>query len=388
MNDCSYFPQCRGCMHWDKPYAEQQALKILNLRELIVQHQLPLCDIEFLSCGESGLRQRVDFTVQYDEVTHQHVFGFYDQNKQLLDIKKCLQLSPRLQEIYAEFTKMPFFYKNNIPLKKGSVRLRVSPTGQKGCWLDFSNIEIKELLEDQILLRKLLEAGFFVEIGQKGKALTRQGDHLKLADPQPQTWFQTYDQNNQPLPMLGLISDFTQPSWLSSSLLVQTVNQWLRKFSKQSQTTILEFGSGLGQFTLSFLKEGHSVTACEIDESSSKNLALQANRLGFSDRLQIHIADFHRKSIEVSDDPSKHQAKYQSKYQWAFVNPARSGLKKFTEQVIASSAEYIIYVSCYPQSMTFDLQQLSSAYELIDLKIVDQFPQTDHYESMALLKRY
>ncbi|AGH95522.1 RNA methyltransferase [Pseudobdellovibrio exovorus] len=384
MNDCSYFPQCRGCTHWDKPYAEQQALKIQNLRDLIVQHELPHCEIEFLSCGESQLRHRVDFTVQYDEVTQKHIFGFYNQNKQLLDIQKCLQMAPSLQSIYSEFTSLPFFYKGDIPIKKGSVRLRVSPHGQKGCWLDFSNVEIKELLDDQILLQKLLDSDFFVEIGQKGKSLIRLNGNLKLADPQPRSWFQTYDRYGQPISMQGLISDFTQPSWESASLLVQITNQWLHEFSKNQTSTILEFGSGLGQFTLSFLKSGHRVTACEVDQSSSQNLSLHAAHLGLSDRLQIHVADFHRKSIV---DTMPIQQTDSSIYEWAFVNPARSGLKKFTEQVIASSADYIIYVSCYPQSMATDIQQLSSCYDLIDLKIVDQFPQTDHYESVALLKR-
>jgi 23S rRNA (uracil1939-C5)-methyltransferase len=44
-------------------------------------------------------------------------------------------------------------------------------------------------------------------------------------------------------------------------------------------------------------------------------------------------------------------------------------------------------MSCYPESMMMDLQKLIQlGYALEKISIVDQFPQTAHYEVLALLK--
>lgn len=375
MNLCSYFPQCQGCKYWDISYAEQEILKIKDLNALFLQYGSSLPEIQFLSAGEHGLRRRVDFTLQYNSDKQKHSFGFYDQNKNLLHINKCLQLSPELQQAYEEFITFDFSY-SGTTIKKGSVRLRVSPDGKKGCWLDFSNIEIKELLQDQTLLRGLLSAGYIVEIGQKGKRLSIVQDQLKLTDPQPYPWFQTYGPDDDtPIPMKGLISDFTQPSWDTARLLVSTVADWLRSLPAE-KSEILEFGCGLGQFTLSFLRSGYRVTACEIDQSSADNMALSAKELNLDKNLTLQVADFHKKTLS---DSTKHSI--------AFVNPARSGLKGFTQQILECKSDYIIYVSCFPESMAEDIHKLKEFYKIEDIKIIDQFPQTRHYECAVLLQK-
>jgi 23S rRNA (uracil1939-C5)-methyltransferase len=73
----------------------------------------------------------------------------------------------------------------------------------------------------------------------------------------------------------------------------------------------------------------------------------------------------------------------------ALVNPPRSGLKDFlhslTEDIQPSS---LIYISCFPESFAEDSQKLSEkGYHLEEIKILDQFPQTHHYEIMALFQK-
>ena len=374
MTKCSYFPKCTGCSSWDTPYSKQKMNKISHLQQLLDEHNINIKDTpEFISSGASGLRHRVDFTIEYNQESKQHFIGFYDNEKQIINIEQCLQLDSTLQKIYTEFIKFKFFY-GHTPIKKGSVRLRIGPTGLKGCWLDFSNIDIKYLLEDQKLLCDILAAGFIVEIGQKGKRLIRKNSILKLDDPISEVWFKSIDRNNQSLLLKSLISDFTQPSWTTAEVLTHTVLTWIDEIG--TIESILEFGSGIGQFTLSFLQQKFNVAACEINLSATKYLLENAKNYKLENNLNILVGDFHKKTLE-SD----------KKFDLVFVNPSRSGLKKFTDEIIQAKPEYLIYVSCFPESMVRDFLSLSSHFTLCNIKIIDQFPQTMHFETCALLKK-
>ncbi|MNT82095.1 23S rRNA (uracil-C(5))-methyltransferase RlmCD [compost metagenome] len=50
--------------------------------------------------------------------------------------------------------------------------------------------------------------------------------------------------------------------------------------------------------------------------------------------------------------------------------------------------EYFLYMSCYPESLARDLSRLKEwGYEINELSLLDQFPQTTHYEVLTLLQR-
>lgn len=373
MTNCQYFPKCTGCSSRNDTYSQQKISKISHLQSLLKENDILTDEPEFISCGESGLRHRIDFTIEFNQKNNQHTTGFYDHNKNLINIEQCLQLDQSLQRIYSEFIQFKFFY-NETPIKKGSVRLRISPAGKKGCWLDFSNIDIKCLLEDKKLLNDLLDANYIVEIGQKGKKLHRHDDQLKLTNPTAEPWFQTIDSSDEKLNLSSLISDFTQPSWVSAAALVKIVLDWTNEL--RTIKTILEFGSGIGQFTLSFLKEDLTVDACEINESATTQLLINAKSYQLENKLSVHLGDFHKKNLPAD-----------KKYDLIFVNPARSGLRKFTEEILKTDTDYLIYVSCFPETLVGDIAALSGKYKLCNIKIVDQFPQTKHFETCALLKK-
>lgn len=374
MTKCQYFTKCTGCNSWNHSYLQQKTDKISYFEGLLKDNNMILKDPpEFISCGEFGLRHRVDFTIEFNDQTKQHSVGFYDLNKNLINIEKCLQLSPELQKIYSEFIQFKFFFADT-PIKKGSVRLRTGPNGKKGCWLDFSNLDIKYLLEDKRFLNDILDAGFAVEIGQKGKKLSRHNDTLKLKEPISDEWFKTIDHTNQSLMLKSLISDFTQPSWITAGSLVKVILNNIQDI--KTIKSVLEFGPGIGQFTLSFLKLGLSVDACEINESATNQLLANAASYNLEEKLNIFLGDYHKKT-----------APHDKKYDLIFVNPARSGLKNFTDEILSTQTEYLIYVSCFPETLAKDLAKLTPHYKLYYAAIVDQFPQTEHFETCAFLKK-
>jgi len=47
----------------------------------------------------------------------------------------------------------------------------------------------------------------------------------------------------------------------------------------------------------------------------------------------------------------------------------------------------VVYVSCNPVSLAFDLKQLCESYRLTAIQPFDMFPHTHHVETVALLER-
>ena len=76
------------------------------------------------------------------------------------------------------------------------------------------------------------------------------------------------------------------------------------------------------------------------------------------------------------------------KYDIVIVDPPRSGLNKKTKDILLGiSSKKIIYVSCDPITLARDINYLSVKYDLVDINLVDMFPNTYHVESVCMLER-
>lgn len=361
---CTYKDKCSGCQYWDCSYDQQKTEKIADLQRHLQTSDLSFSgEIPFLSAGTSRLRDRLDFSWKKGSL------GLYHQDShEILDLERCEQLSPALQNWLEDFRHIRW------PVEKASFRLRVGPQGQRGVWIDMANLDIKNLLDERNLLMRLQERAF-VEIGQKRKVPKLKEGLFKLQDPEHRVWFQTWYQQ-QPVNLYCQVASFTQPSLQANKLITESLRQWLIPGQ-----AVLEFGSGIGNLTLPALSQASQVTACEIDELALEGLRRSLEELPpeVSHRLKIHRGDFQRK---LNEDFTE--------FDCILVNPPRSGLQKFLkplEELPAEKApERFIYMSCYPESMVRDLQVLKKCgYGIRELKIIDQFPQTKHYEVLALL---
>ncbi len=368
---CTFADRCSGCQLLGSPYKSQISLKLKNLQELLNTHQIQVAQpLEALSAGIARLRDRLDFTLHEDRL------GLFEKDtRNILDLDICAQLSPALQNWLTEFRTFDWNF------KKASIRLRVGPTGQKGVWLDLANLDVKGLLEEKNQLQKLQETGF-VEIGQRRKVPELVGNAYKLRDPELRVWFQTW-MNETPVDLYCSVASFTQPSLQANKIISQKISAWL---SARAGLRVIEFGSGIGNLTLPALAAADSVLACEIDALSLQGLEktleyLPSSLASKTSNLKIHRGDFQKK---LSQDFSK--------FDLVLANPPRSGLKGFLDSIgnlqSTERPDFFIYMSCYPESMVQDLTRLQSwGYEVKEMCVMDQFPQTLHYEVLTLLQR-
>jgi 23S rRNA (uracil1939-C5)-methyltransferase len=353
-NICPHFlKNCGGCAHWNIDYNAEVQLKKDHLKsklnssiEIRVKHPLTY-----------QVRTRFDFTISNKKM------GLYSKERELIDLNSCDILHPELEKAF-QFLR-DFLAQHSIGVTKGSMRIRINPNLDKwGLWIDFSNVDIKRLLEEKTILTALSEK-FTIEIGQKKKRLDLNSlskDQLKLADPKPENWFKTLGEE-----LLCSISSFTQPAPETADLLTEEILQWVSTVQPQR---VIEYGCGIGQYSLPVLKLGVQLDVFENDLIALDYLKLNTTK--YNSKLSIN--DLSRVSLKTEKTI-------------ALVNPPRSGLQKFTQNLIYSNASHIIYISCFPESLASDLLILAAHFKLQDIVMVDQFPRTHHYEAAVLLQR-
>lgn len=367
MKVCELATTCPGCSLWATAYDQQLAQKKKRLEDLFHGHFNSL-QVETHSAGEHSMRERFDFIIKENKI------GLIDKDRNFIPIKECLQLSPKLQEA------LDLLSKTNFNIRIGTIRLRASSRGQiqkPGLWLDFANNDIKNLLVDKKILTKLSE-NFFIEVGQKKKCLdqtTFDKEQIKLADPKMQPWFHTYNyKTNSAIDLNCAVSSFTQPSAKTAKLMTDIIASWMQEPGQE----VWEFGCGIGQYTMPLLSLGHKVSVFENDEFALACVKETAIHNHLLENLTINAGDFQRPQ-ELKD---------LKKPAVVLVNPPKSGLKSFTENVIAANPKKIIYVSCYPESLRADSELfLKHNYQIKKAHVVDQFPQTNHFEVVMLFER-
>jgi 23S rRNA (uracil1939-C5)-methyltransferase len=70
------------------------------------------------------------------------------------------------------------------------------------------------------------------------------------------------------------------------------------------------------------------------------------------------------------------------------TNPPRIGMAApACDALLASGAQRIAYISCDAATLARDVDRLASGYRVARLRTFDQFPQTAHLESLAVLER-
>ena len=372
MSSCIHKNVCSGCPWIDFSAQEQKNRKISVLSESLLRTQIHFQgEIRHHLPGEFFLRDRADLTYENGK------YGFYQKDSRaIFAVKSCPQMSPALQNLFDQLIQI------SLPIKKGSLRLRVSAAEdsdsrqKNGLWLDFANEDVKNLFEEKVTLHRLMELGH-VEVGQRRKSLIfneAQG-RFQLLESQYHPWTQTW-QGATVIPLYSLVGSFTQTGNTANQALVMTMEDLLTRTTAQRW---VEFGCGNGNLTLPLAGSNRQVLGVEFDEASLEGLKRTlSSRTDLQNRISLQSGDFQKKkSLDFST------------LEGILVNPPRSGLGHFLEPLVGieRKPQDLIYMSCFMDSFIKDGIQIQSlGYQLKELVIVDQFPQTPHFEILSRWK--
>jgi len=381
---CDFLGQCGGCSSGNLSYGEQAREKIQR-----TMTNFPGVVPEFHSLGVKGIRDRGDFIISNNQ------FCLYSIAKtsgvrELIPIQECPQLTEDAQIIFKELQKLHW------PVKKGSIRFRASPVTEykAGLWLDFSNQDIKSLLDSGSLLNELLERSFYIEVGQKKKRVVKLGNQLKLAEVEYHPWSKTYYEDKEIL-LYSTVSSFTQTGLQANRKFSALLQEELHQLQSQS---LIEFGSGIGTLTFPALSEGRKVHCCEFEatalEGLKKTISIYDRLYTFSERISLSVGNFHKKQ----------DRDFFRNYDTILLNPPRSGIGDFLISIAGETEndsqdsglyykqlkwpDHILYLSCFMDSMKKDSLVLEKmGYQLKKMHIIDQFPQSPHCENLGVWTR-
>jgi len=140
-----------------------------------------------------------------------------------------------------------------------------------------------------------------------------------------------------------------------------------------SANVILDLYCGTGTIACLLAREGAEVWGVERDPDSVRDAKRNAELNGL-------VAQFRQGEVEKmpADLPS---------FDLIVLDPPRTGLHpKATEWLLKEHPQFLIYISCNPDTLARDLLLLEP-YELVRARPFDLFPQTFHVETMAFLRR-
>lgn len=179
---------------------------------------------------------------------------------------------------------------------------------------------------------------------------------------------------------------FTQPN---ASINRQMIGWVLDQIDDQQDGDMLELYCGVGNFTLPLAQKFRKVLATEISKqavacarhnASANNIDnLTLLRMSSEEFTQAidGVRPFRRlKDIELDCFALN----------TVLVDPPRAGLDADTLALV-SRMERIVYISCNPETLLQNLEQLGHSHQLKQLAFFDQFPYTPHLECGVILER-
>ena len=142
-----------------------------------------------------------------------------------------------------------------------------------------------------------------------------------------------------------------------------------------SNEKVMDLYCGVGTLSINSSIKSQYVLGVEIVENAIKDANL--NKL-LNNKNNV---DF------VCDDTRNILDKITNDFDTIILDPPRNGVSsKLIEKILEVKTSNIIYVSCNPITLIRDLKLLVNNYNIIEFKLLDMFPNTEHVESIVYLK--
>lgn len=180
-------------------------------------------------------------------------------------------------------------------------------------------------------------------------------------------------------------NSFTQPN---AKVAIKML-EWAKTITKSFSGDLLELFCGNGNFSIALSSNFRKILATELS-SSSVEAALfnrDANNISNMNVVRMSSEDFTDAIFgkrEFNRLRGLNLAEFDIKT--ILVDPPRSGLDPGTI-ALAKNYENILYISCNPETLLANLEELIKSHDLFKVALFDQFPYTNHIECGVLLKK-
>lgn len=180
-------------------------------------------------------------------------------------------------------------------------------------------------------------------------------------------------------------NSFTQPNAYINRCMIA----WTMQHCAGSDGDLLELYCGAGNFTLPLASRFEKVIATEIAKSS---VAAAQFNIARNEIANVDIIQMSSEELSAHIKTGAHAKKMRG-IDWqsydcntVLVDPPRSGLDLATLELITGFNK-IVYISCNPDTLRDNLQQLINTHTIVQFALFDQFPYTHHVEVGVILER-
>ncbi len=346
---CPYFGICGGCQlqHMEYP-AQVRSKEDILLETLNRIGKLELKSLEpSLFSEEFGYRVKVQFKVSGEKL------GFFERRSHnIVEIKECLVAHPAINDLIPSLKELA---------KKvdGLKEIHVFYSPNEGEFLikllsekSFPKEKLKKLI-DNLLPKRVVGVGVYIE--NRLYSLGRDFTFVKVGSYKYRMSMDSFIQVNHFL--WEAFVNFAVP--------------------KERYNHVLELHCGIGFFSFFLAERSNFVLAYDVNRSAIRDAEYNAkiNSVG-------NVSFQHESGLEAL---KKHAGE---PIDLLFLDPPRSGLSEGEAKlVLKNKPKEIVYVSCEPTTLARDLKVLvKGGYNLLGVRMVDNFPNTYHIEAIANLK--
>lgn len=144
----------------------------------------------------------------------------------------------------------------------------------------------------------------------------------------------------------------------------------------QKDEVVLDAYCGIGTITLLSSQYSKQSIGVELNTKAIKDATIN-KRLNRADNVQFFEAD-----------ATEFLSKTESAIDVLILDPPRDGsTKEFLDNVKRLGPKRVLYISCNPETLSRDIELIRDEYKVVTHVMVDQFPFTEHMESICLLSK-
>jgi tRNA (uracil-5-)-methyltransferase len=185
---------------------------------------------------------------------------------------------------------------------------------------------------------------------------------------------------------------FTQPNAFVNEQMITWACESVERFgpiSKTAKPDLLELYCGNGNFTVPLAKQFGKVMATEIAKSSVNSAHFNLAENNVDNVTIVRLSSEEMTQALAGTRPFRRLADIDLTsfdFGTILVDPPRAGLDPDTLALV-QQFDQVVYISCNPETLLDNLQELKKTHELKRMALFDQFPYTHHAECGVVLHK-
>ena len=384
LEKCKHSNDCGGCIYQGVPYQEQLELKAKLVLNLLKENNITYD--RFLGIEGSPkqfrYRNKMEYTFGDEEKGGEMTLGLHKLGRfmSIITTDQCQLVDDDFNKVLRKtlsFCKekgYPFYHKKT---HKGLMRHLVLRKGENTKELLINIITTTQAEFDREAYVKAIEEIELENLHIVG-ILHTENDRLSDAvNCDRMTILKGRDYYNEEL--LGLTFKVSAFSFFQPNVLAteKIYTEAISMIDDLNGKTVFDLYSGTGTISQAIARSAKQVIGIEIVEEAVE-AAKENAKINGLDNCKFIAGDVLKVLDEIEEKPD-----------CIVMDPPRSGIvPKALNKILKYGVNQIVYVSCNPKTMAQNLATaIEQGYKVNSVKVFDNFPNTKHVETVALMSK-